>query len=84
MFKYQFVNGSNEFDTNCFNEMCNLLEQGRTIKVGIDCIGHGLNNAIQEEYKKALIYKYGEKLVVGCSEGVCSYSYYYSLDKVFI
>ena len=81
MFKYEFVSGSNYVNQKSLNEMCSLLDAGKRIQVGINCIGHGLNNALQEDYRKLIEEKYGDRLKVTLSEGVCSYSYFYELIK---
>lgn len=73
------ISGSNYFNQNDFEKMCEVLENGEHIEVGISCIGHTRNNMEQERYRVALEEKYGSKLEVKCSEGVCSYSYNYKL-----
>lgn len=74
-----FVSGSNYFKQACLNNMIELLENGKTIQVGIDCIGHTRNNMVQENYKDALVKYYGDKLNIKIKDGVCSYSYEYKL-----
>lgn len=83
MANYIYVSGSNYFNEEDLNKMIELLEQGETIRVGIDCIGHTRNNMEQEAYKEALIRNFaGEKeLEIKLLEGVCSYSYEYKLRK---
>lgn len=81
MANYIYVSGSNYFNEEDLNKMIELLEQGETIRVGIDCIGHTRNNMEQENYKRALIERYGDRLEVIYNDGVCSYSYEYSLKK---
>lgn len=73
------INGGNSFHEKAFNDICKELEQGESVKVFIDCIGHTRNNDEQEAYKEALVKKYGDRLAVKCSEGVCSYNYSYKL-----
>lgn len=77
-----YVSGKNYFNEESFKEMCLSLEQGLKIYVGINCIGHGRNNAEQENYRKALVDKYGRKLNIELIEGAYSYSYKYSLKGV--
>ena len=77
----RFINCTNSYNEKSFNEVCEALEQGETVRVGIDCIGHTRNNIEQENYKEHLEKKYGDKLKVNCEEGVCSYSYSYKLEK---
>lgn len=74
-----FVSGSNYFKESNFNKMVELLDKGETILVGIDCIGHTRNNTEQENYKRALIEHYGNKLEIKQSSGVYSYYYEYKL-----
>lgn len=74
-----FVSGSNYFNERDFNKMVELLEEGKTIHVGIDCIGHTRNNMEQEAYKEALEKHYGDNLEVIYKDGWCSYSYEYQL-----
>lgn len=74
------IDCGNYFHEKAFNEVCEALEQGETVRVYIDCIGHTRNNYEQETYKEKLIDKYGSKLNVKCSNGACSYSYEYKLE----
>ena len=74
-----FISGENYFNEKSLKEICEALEQGETVEVGIDCIGHTRNNMEQEAYKEALTEKYGSRLQVECSEGAHSYSYSYRL-----
>ncbi len=73
------VNCGNDYYTEYFDEVCNHLESGETVQVYINCIGHTRNNYTQEAYKQALVKKYGDRLEVKCSNGVCSYHYEYKL-----
>ena len=75
----KFVDGKNYFNEKSFNEICEALEHGKTVQVGIDCIGHTRNNNEQEAYKEALTERYGNGLWVECSKGAVSYSYSYKL-----
>jgi hypothetical protein len=56
------VNATNYFNQKSLDEIINLLEQGKTISIYIDCIGH--SRAYDEElsYYRALKEKYGDKL----------------------
>ena len=74
-----FVSGSNYFNKDSLNKMISLLNEGKVINVGIDCIGHTRNNMEQEAYKKALEEYYGNKLITIYNSGICSYSYSYKL-----
>lgn len=74
-----FVDGSNYFQEEYLNNMIALLNKGKAINVGIDCIGHTRNNMEQEAYKEALLKHYGSKLEIKLNEGICSYSYEYKL-----
>ena len=80
-YKKVFVNGKNYFNQKSFTEICQLLEKGKWVEVGIDCIGHTRNNFEQEMYKQELIKKYGERLEVHLGGGAYSYSYTYYLNK---
>lgn len=75
------INCGNSFSESRFNQVCDALEQGETVEVYINCIGHTRNNMEQETYKEHLLKKYGDKLNVECSNGVCSYHYTYRLQK---
>lgn len=81
MEKAKLIDCWNDFYKERFDEVCKELEQGERVKVYIDCIGHTRNNMAQEAYKRALVKKYGERLIVKISEGACSYSYSYSLTE---
>lgn len=72
------INGGNYYHEKAFFEVCKALEQGNTVDMYIDCIGHTRNNMEQEAYKESLLEKYGDKLIVECAKGV-SYSYSYKL-----
>ena len=77
--QYVYVSGSNYFKERCLNEMVELLDAGKRIRVGIDCIGHTRNNNEQENYREALEKHYGDNLEVIYKDGWCSYSYEYQL-----
>jgi hypothetical protein len=74
------LNCGNYYNENSFNELCDLLEQGKAVNVYIDCIGHNRNNNEQEAYKESLVDKYGDMLTVEINKGAFSYSYIYSLQ----
>ena len=76
------VSGKNYFNEESFKEMCLFLEQGLKVQVSISCIGHGRNNAEQENYRRAFVKKYGRKVNIEVIEGAYSYSYKYSLKGV--
>lgn len=73
------INCGNDFYIGFFDKVCAALEDGATVQIYIDCIGHTRNNNVQEIYKEYLSEKYGSKLVVEQSDNGFSYSYYYSL-----
>lgn len=75
----KFVDGKNYFNEASFNEICEALDKGKTVQVGIDCIGHTRNNNEQEAYREALENKYQSNLWVECQKGNVSYSYTYRL-----
>ena len=75
------VDGSNYFNNQDFNKMVELLEQGNEIEVMISCIGHTRNNMEQEEYKKHLEERFGDKLIITNQSGYNSYSYSYKLGE---
>ncbi len=76
-----FISGGRSFNQQSLNQMITELNNGKKITIGIDCLGHGHNNACQEEYKKALVEYYGDKLIVKQDIGVCSYHYDYQLKQ---
>ena len=75
------IDCGNYFHDSRFKLVCEALEQGETVKVYIDCIGHTRNNFEQETYKEALIEKYADKLNVELLKGAFSNSYCYSLKN---
>lgn len=76
------VNGRNYFNDESFDDACVFLEDGIKVHISIDCIGHTRNNYEQENYRRALVEKYGRKLEIELVEGAYSYSYKYSLKEV--
>ena len=76
------IDGKNYFNEQSFNEICEALENGESISVYIDCIGHTRNNNEQEAYKEALTEKFGSRLQAECSKGANSYSYSYRLNQI--
>lgn len=77
---YVCIDGRNDFYEKHFIEMCNVLERGKKLGVATSVMGHSLNNRIQNEYKNALLEKYGDALVVEFHGGN-SYNYTYILEK---
>lgn len=75
----KLIDGRNYFNETSFKNACEALEQGETVEMYIDVIGHTRNNNEQEAYKEALTQKYGSGLNVECSNGSYSYSYSYRL-----
>lgn len=75
----KWINCGNDFYSEHFDKVCEMLEQGERVHVYIDCIGHTRNNMSQTAYKRALEKKYGERLKVTTHEGACCYSYDYEL-----
>lgn len=75
----KLINGENYFNPVSFDKACKALEQGDTIQIGIDCIGHTRNNNEQEIYKEKLQKKYNSRLQIEKNEGAYSYSYSYKL-----
>lgn len=73
------IDCGNYFHDSRFKLVCEALEQGETVKVHIDCIGHTQNNFEQENYKEALIEKYGDSLNIEKVAGAFSDSYKYKL-----
>ena len=76
-----FIDCANDFYTDRFNEVCAVLGLGEKVWVCVNCIGHTRNNMVQEAYKRAFAKKYGNRLTVECSWGVCCYSYSYTLKQ---
>lgn len=79
MEKAKLIDCGNYFHEGRFKIVCEALESGEVVQVYIDCIGHTLNNHEQENYKKALLEKYGENLTIEKDEGAFSNSYKYKL-----
>ena len=78
----KLVNCGNDFYPHLFDNLCKELEAGESVAVYIDCIGHSMNNRLQEVYREKLIEKYGDRLTYTLSDGAYSYSYTYELkDK---
>lgn len=75
------LNCGNYFTESRLNNVIEALERGCEVRIYIDCIGHARNNYEQENYRRALVNKYGRKLNIKLHEGVCSYSYEYLLKK---
>ena len=61
------------------NQMIKKLDEGKTLLVGTDSLGHGDNNAWQESIKRKLEEHYGSNLKVVSKTGIYSYSYTYKL-----
>lgn len=64
MENYKTINGTNQYNTKSFNEMCEALESGETIGIYIDCIGHTRAEMEEFNYARELKNKYGDKLLV--------------------
>ena len=62
MEKSVYVSGSNYFQEKYLKEMIALLDEGKTIQVGIACIGHTRNNTEQENYKNNKCYESNKKI----------------------
>ena len=75
----KLINGQNYFNKVSFQNACEALEQGNSIEMYIDVIGHTRNNIVQEEYEEALKEKYGSNLIIDKELGSYSYSYSYRL-----
>lgn len=75
------INCGNDFYEQFFDKVCKELEDGLSVKVYVDCIGHTRNNIVQEIYKEKLTEKYGAAIKINCDEGGYSYFYIYQLIK---
>ena len=73
------LNVGNDYYESSFNELCEELENGKRVQVYVDCIGHTRNNWVQDSYRTKLYAKYGEELLIECSEGVHCYHYTFEL-----
>ena len=73
------VNCKNYFNDESFDEICKLLEAGEEVEVYIDCIGHTRNNYEQNNYRVALVQKYGRRIDVILNESGHSVSYKYKM-----
>lgn len=78
---YIYVNVGNGFSKVVFNNICGMLRQGKIVEPMVSCIGHNLNNMVQEDYKRELENEFGAQLETTYREGVCSYGYFYKLKK---
>jgi hypothetical protein len=62
MKNYTIVNGQNYFNEISFNEMVKKLQDGETIAIYIDCIGHARTSYETAAYVEALKQKFGNNL----------------------
>lgn len=62
--KYTTINGQNYFNTKSLEEMIKHLENGETIGIYIDCIGHTRTEYETSLYIEALKDKYGNDLII--------------------
>lgn len=76
------MNCGNYFTEKCLDNVIQALQRGCSVEVYIDCIGHTRNNYEQENFRKALIKKYGKRLNIESSGGTNMYSYIYSLKEL--
>lgn len=60
----KLINGQNYFNEGSLQEMIDELENGTTIGIYIDCIGHTRTAYETSCYVKALKEKFGDKLVI--------------------
>lgn len=60
----EYVSGSNYFKEENFLNACKKLEEGKAIKIGIDCIGFTRADCEGAEYCAHLKMKYGDRLIV--------------------
>lgn len=75
----KLIDCGNYFHESRFKLVCEALDKGETVKVHIDCIGHTQNEYEQENYKEALLEKYGDRLKHEKIKGAFSDSYIYKL-----
>ena len=73
------ISGRNYYNETDFKTMCVALDAGERIEVYIDCIGHSTNNVEQENYRQAIVAKYGDKVEVMQGGSPLSYNYSYKL-----
>lgn len=59
---HTLVNGRNYFNEKSLKEMCERLENGETISIYIDCIGHTRTQSETAAYVRALKERYGDRL----------------------
>lgn len=78
---YIYVNVGNGFSKVCFSNICSVLRQGKIVEPMVSCIGHNLNNMVQEDYRRELEKEFGAQLETTYRDGVCSYGYSYKLKK---
>ena len=75
------ISVANGFYQDKLQLLIDALDKGQMVVPIVDCIGHTRNNSTQEAYKSELIKRYGSRLIVECSSGVCSYNYTYKLNE---
>lgn len=75
----KLLNGQNYFNEKSFEEACQLLEENMIIEIYIDCIGNSRNDSEQENYRDALVKKYGDRIQVKKLERGNSFAYKYEL-----
>ena len=66
----KLINGTNSFNMDSFNKVCEALEEDCAVEVYIDCIGFTRATIEGREYAKHLEDKYGERLLTIIQYGV--------------
>lgn len=64
----KLVNGQNYFNEDSLNEMIELLENGETIRIYINCIGHTRTAIETSNYINALEKRFGDRLLVSSND----------------
>ena len=57
------INVGNYYTEERFKKVKEALDQGHTVRVYVDCIGHARTEQVEWEFKKALQETYKDKLI---------------------
>lgn len=58
------MNGMNYFNQESFEQLCEMIESGKHVKVYIDCIGFSRAHYEGLHYRDAVEEKYGDKVKI--------------------
>ena len=63
MKEVKWINVRNDFYKDKFDTLCEELENGETIHIYVDCIGHTRAAWVEESYVQKLKNKYGDRFL---------------------